>query len=173
MPNFDSFADDLRETLPSTVADAIVAAPLQSLGEGPADTTLSSLLNSGSTVKGIRDVAGVRSDEVLSALWLAAGDLDRSHTLSQSIENADGSYLHGIMHRREGDFGNAKYWFRRAGNHSIVDVVAAQAGPLFTDPTTFADQCQQALSRGDSDTIDALRQAQWIELQAMIRWLTA
>ncbi len=56
------------------------------------------------------DIAALRS-----ALLLAAGDLDESHALSQNIHTPIGSYLHGIMHRREGDYGNAKYWFRLAG----------------------------------------------------------
>lgn len=48
----------------------------------------------------------------LSGLWLLAGELDRSHTLSQSIETATGAYWHGMMHRREENFWNSKYWLR-------------------------------------------------------------
>ncbi len=55
----------------------------------------------------------------LAGLWLYVGDLDRSHGLSQGIETREGSYWHGIMHRREGDFSNAKYWFRRVSKHEI------------------------------------------------------
>ena len=55
----------------------------------------------------------------LSALWLRNDFLDESHQISQSIETATGSYWHGIMHRREPDFSNAKYWFRRVGSHPI------------------------------------------------------
>ena len=70
-----------------------------------------------------------------SLVWLYVDDLERSHTISQSVESSIGSYVHGIMHRREGDFSNAKYWFRRAGSLSgdldalhFVDEVAADAG---------------------------------------------
>lgn len=55
----------------------------------------------------------------LAGLWLLAGDLERSHALSQEISSPEGSYWHGIMHRREGDFWNAKYWFHKAGTHPI------------------------------------------------------
>lgn len=70
-----------------------------------------------------RDMAAA----VVSAMWLYHGFLDASHTISQSLESPTGSFLHGIMHRREGDFGNAKYWFRRAGRHPIEDSLVAEA----------------------------------------------
>lgn len=57
---------------------------------------------------------------VVSGLLLWNGNLDRSHTISQGIENTTGSYWHGIMHRMEGDYWNAKYWFRRVGRHSAM-----------------------------------------------------
>src|SRR2546421_1194544 len=38
--------------------------------------------------------------ELASALWLYVDDLNRSHTVSQGIDNPTGSYWHGIMHRR-------------------------------------------------------------------------
>ena len=49
----------------------------------------------------------------LSGLWLYHDFLDESHSLSQALTTAEGSYWHGLMHRREPDFGNAAYWFRR------------------------------------------------------------
>ena len=55
----------------------------------------------------------------ISGLWLRHGFLAESHTVSQSIPTQSGSYWHGIMHRREPDYENAKYWFRRVGSHSV------------------------------------------------------
>src|SRR5262249_35721072 len=49
----------------------------------------------------------------LAALWLHHDFLDESHRISQEIETPTGSYWHGILHRREPDYGNSKYWFRR------------------------------------------------------------
>jgi hypothetical protein len=95
-------------------------------------------------------------------LWLRYDFLDQGHTLCQAIEGPDGDYWHGIMHRREPDFANAKYWFRRVGDHSIHEplrVAAARlAGETKTDPAAdflrvqdawgacgFVDLCEFAL----------------------------
>ena len=52
----------------------------------------------------------------LEALWQdARGDFDRAHHLAQSDEGGDGDWVHAYLHRREGDAGNAAYWYRRAG----------------------------------------------------------
>src|SRR5690554_1595201 len=55
-----------------------------------------------------------------AGLWLYIDELDRSHTISQRMHDATGSFWHGIMHRREGDFGNSHYWFRRTGDHPVM-----------------------------------------------------
>jgi hypothetical protein len=65
-----------------------------------------------------------------SALWLWHDWLDESHTISQQIHSATGSFWHAIMHRREGDFSNSKYWYARCRNHPSLAVIGAQAGPV-------------------------------------------
>ncbi|MDX1683216.1 MAG: hypothetical protein R3336_08850, partial [Phycisphaeraceae bacterium] len=55
-----------------------------------------------------------------AGLWLYGDDLERSHTLSQGIDDQTGSFWHGIMHRREGDFSNSHYWFRQTGDHPAM-----------------------------------------------------
>ena len=56
---------------------------------------------------------------VLLALWWdAQGDWNRAHEIAQDIETPDGSWVHAYLHRREGDEGNAGYWYRRAGRRA-------------------------------------------------------
>lgn len=75
----------------------------------------------------------VQATALHAGLLLLHDDLDGSHSLSQTIEGEEGhygDYWHAIMHRREPDYGNAKYWFRRVGRHSTMRSLAKalQAG---------------------------------------------
>jgi len=52
----------------------------------------------------------------LQALWWEAkGDWDKAHALAQVDEGGAGDWVHAYLHRKEGDAGNAGYWYRRAG----------------------------------------------------------
>jgi hypothetical protein len=83
--------------------------------------------------------AGSRSDRS-ARLALAAGLLqvhdfwEASHVAAQAAddlgERGTSAYWHGICHRREPDFGNAAYWFRRVGRHAIFDDLAGDARSL-------------------------------------------
>lgn len=52
----------------------------------------------------------------LKALWFdAKGDWNKSHSIIQDIDDVTASWIHAYLHRKEGDTGNADYWYRRAG----------------------------------------------------------
>lgn len=69
----------------------------------------------------------------LSGLWLYHDFLDQSHRISQNLDTAEGCFWHAIMHRREGDYGNSKYWFRRVGPHAIYEPLQSFAAELCAD----------------------------------------
>ena len=45
----------------------------------------------------------------------ARGDWAEGHRIAQEIEGSSGAWVHAYLHRKEGDLGNAGYWYRRAG----------------------------------------------------------
>lgn len=113
---------------------------------------------------------------VRAGLLLRIDDLDGSHTLSQSIETATGSYWHGIMHRREPDYSNAGYWFRRVGRHPVFAQLAeavasfAPAGLVGSggwDPFAFTRACEQGVPD------EVLRRIQLVEMELLLRYSEA
>jgi hypothetical protein len=52
----------------------------------------------------------------LRALWLdARGEWDAAHEAAQAAGGREGAWVHAYLHRKEGDEGNAGYWYARAG----------------------------------------------------------
>lgn len=67
-----------------------------------------------------------RSPEgALAGLWLYHGAIDEAHAVVQSLNTGEGSFWHGIVHRREPDAANAGYWFRRVGHHPVFPAIRA------------------------------------------------
>ncbi|MCC6695925.1 MAG: hypothetical protein IT365_09890 [Candidatus Hydrogenedentes bacterium] len=106
----------------------------------------------------VEDLVGV---PVLSArpalcagLWLYVDDLERSHVLSQGIDDSTGSFWHGIMHRREGDFSNSHYWFRRVGTHPAMKSIPGY------DAHGFIDEVERRRAQKAPDLV-ALQRKEW------------
>jgi len=66
----------------------------------------------------------------LAGLWLYHDFLEESHAISQQIRTATGSFWHGLMHRREPDSWNSKYWFERVGQHPVFPTLCNSAREL-------------------------------------------
>jgi hypothetical protein len=64
---------------------------------------------------------------LLEALELdQKGEWERAHTLAQQVDSPDGYCLHAYLHRKEGDPGNAGYWYRRAGKPVAEDSLESE-----------------------------------------------
>jgi hypothetical protein len=116
------------------------------------------------------------AEACLAALWLYHDFLEEAHALSQSIDTANGSYWHGIMHRREPDAANAAYWFRRVGTHPIFVPLANEARSAglelsadHWDPFAFIDLCEKHRGTGTPDEM-TLRRVQHKEWELLFDW---
>ncbi|WP_036745462.1 hypothetical protein [Paenibacillus sp. UNC451MF] len=133
---------------------------------------------------------------VKAGLYLLNESLDKSHSLSQEIHNSTGSYWHGIMHRMEGDYSNAKYWFRQAGLHPVQASMLAAALEAYKnfdldsiesptlknklealvsgaswDAYLFADIVEQQVTVVQDDLAEELlTELQWIEIKLLIQY---
>jgi len=59
---------------------------------------------------------------LLLALWHdARGQWDVAHHVAQDIDDESGAWVHAYLHRKEGDLGNAGYWYRRAKQKIATD----------------------------------------------------
>ena len=175
MPLFDPIAEEAFAALAAPLRSQILDAELPSLSTGPRNEVLIATLcdleqsDRDAQLQAIGEIDPSRLEEWLSGLWLLAGDLDRSHSISQSIENREGSFLHGIMHRREGDFDNAKYWFRRVGSHPVFETLARSSDGEYPNGLLFCESVHRQIRAADG-TAESLKAAQWLEWQALMAY---
>jgi hypothetical protein len=168
----------------SPIAALLREDRLAPLGPGTPNRAARAALEAATTERLFGDQrVRVRSmaDACRAALWLYHDFLDESHTISQDIDTQTGSYWHGLMHRREPDFGNSKYWFRRVGTHPVFEPLLAAARELASDappaarflatqaawdPFAFIDLCEQSLA-GRVPSTELCQQVQRCEWQLL------
>jgi hypothetical protein len=85
---------------------------------------------------------------VLCGSWLWQDWIHESHDISQSIESPTGSLWHAVMHRREGDFNNAKYWYGRSRNHPALATMAREGVKLINASPAAGDDARTIIRGG-------------------------
>jgi hypothetical protein len=100
-------------------------------------------------------------DLVKAALHVLNDDIDCAHGIAQQHEgNPTSDYWHAIVHRREGDFGNAKYWFARVGEHPVVKEIYGDT----TGAVAFVDRCRGIGAGRDTEA----EELQWREMLVLL-----
>lgn len=141
---------------------------LPPLDQGETDSSVEILFNGLTEILAfeefeIKDQAMAKS--CVGGIHLLHNRLEASHKISQRIESPTGSYWHGLMHRREPDFSNSKYWFRKFKKHPVWIDLCPSAKELAKEhrsnaatdflqkqdvwnPFAFIDLCESALGSG-------------------------
>ena len=130
---------------------------------------------SDSELAGGREILDARQFALIrGGVLYVLDEIDDAHRIFQEESSDEGSYWHGMMHRREGDFDNARYWFRRAGRLAVFSDIqdAARSGsPSMSrqetwDPYLFAGLCEQARF-GAQELVPECRHLQRAEFDGM------
>ncbi len=114
---------------------------------------------------------------VRGGLLYAVDALDAAHRIFQDEPGDLGSYWHGMMHRREGDFDNARYWFRRAGGLAVFEKMHEAAANLSAtmarqanwDAYLLTGMCEQ-VKFGDVEATGECVELQRVEFQEMFTY---
>ena len=131
---------------------------------------------SGATDLEIAPAKGPEANCIRSLLILAAGEIDQAHRIVQEMSTADAAYIHGIIHRIDDDFDNARYWFRRARIHPAGAEMyrrAALASPTVAsrrmwDPDLVTDMLADSRS---AEVTEELRAILTIEFEVLLQFL--
>lgn len=114
---------------------------------------------------------------VRAGLFYAHDALPEAHRIVQDLPGDLAAYWHGMLHRREADFDNARYWFRRAGvlpHFAKLHAVTSEFSPDMArqtswEPYLFTGLCEQA-RYGDETHSKTLVQLQRAEFDVTFNY---
>lgn len=108
-------------------------------------------------------------------LYIRIGRMEPAHRNVQEATRGLGAYIHGVLHRMEGDYWNAKYWFRQVSDAGLMQSICEHMQSLaitqglnkldWVSPSDFVDACE-ALAKNNAKQTELVRQATW-EWQAL------
>jgi len=79
-------------------------------------------------------------------LYLRIGLMEPAHGIVQDAKRGIDAYIHGVVHRMEGDYWNAKYWFDRVADPRLIDRIGSHIRQSlsgnWTGPEDFVDACK-------------------------------
>lgn len=163
------------DTYPPPIAELLAGPPRMPLGPGTPDGAAADRLRR-ADVAALFAPAVVRQPAMaracLAGLWLRFNCLDESHGVSQELDTSEGSFWHAILHRREPDPGNSKYWWRRVSSHPVLRQLVEQApaaGYDYADPFAFVDHCERVRGKGGPEERVAER-VQELEWRLLFDW---
>ena len=187
-PGAPAMPNHVPTPIPAALGFLLATAELPELGPGPRASALPLPVLSLKLEEWCRQSGKTQTTQQLvrATVLLWHDHLDASHRISQDLPGADGSYVHGIMHRREPDYGNAKYWFHRVGQHPCFEALAARTRTRLRekneeslleelsprglwDPFAFVDACEAATARPAATArASLLRTIQAVEFELLL-----
>lgn len=162
------------ESYGPSFADLLALQRVESLGPGVPTPAARTLLKTMTLDQAFQHHGSFDHDmgrACFAGIWLYHNYLDESHQISQSLGTGTGSFWHGIMHRREPDAWNSRYWFDRVGSHPVFVNLRDEARRLAEcfdlpaeatflrdqpawNPHRFVELCESArLQRVDAESL--------------------
>ncbi len=85
----------------------------------------------------------IKPDHRRALACLKRRDWDKAHAIVMGMRDKLAFRIHGLVHRIEGDFDNARYWYDRAGvqvskSRTFASEIDEIAAVLATRPRAFA-----------------------------------
>ena len=172
MPQYSSFIDAivsntslLKKLRPSELSDPYAAVRIGEAEDGQ--------LTDGKAITNASLFPLVRA-----ALLYVVDSIDKSYAIANSIRDDTAVYWCGMIHRREGDFFNARNCFRRVGTHPVFGVLHSAASVVSADvakqwdwdPYLFVGMCEQE-KYGDNKHVGELLKVQRIEFDVMFDYV--
>ncbi|GJJ14863.1 hypothetical protein Clacol_009131 [Clathrus columnatus] len=100
------------------------------------------------------------------ALHLLNDDMERCHNIAQGREgNPTFDYMHAVLHRREQDYWNSKWWINRISHPLWKECYGEEF------PQTFVDDVERAEKSKDRNKITILEKKQMVELVKIVEFV--